>query len=64
MVHSTDPTPHAHELWSRLLDPMRQFGERVVEFFFQIEEAAATTDTYEIALELPGLSDGKCSFST
>ena len=57
MVHSTDPMPHAHELWSHLLNPVRRFGERVAEFFSPIAEAAATTETYEIALELPGLSD-------
>ena len=57
MVHSTDPMPHAYALWSHLLNPMRRFGERVAEFFSPIAKAAATTETYEVALELFRLSD-------
>lgn len=35
---------------------MRQFGERVPELFAPSAEAAATTESYEIALELPCIS--------
>ena len=57
MVQSTDLSPHPHDWWSHLLNPVRQFGERVAQFFSPSAEAAATTGSYEIALELPGISD-------
>ena len=57
MVQSNDPSRHPHDWWSHLLDPMRQFGERVAQYFSPIAEAATTRDTYEIAVELPGISE-------
>ena len=56
MVQSTDLASHPHDLWSHFLHPVRQIGQRVVEFFSPSAEAAASTESYEIALELPGIS--------
>ncbi len=57
MVKSTDLTAQAPDWWSQFLHPLRQFGERVAEFFSPSAEAAATEDAYEIAVELPGISE-------
>lgn len=57
MVRSTDLSSHPHDWWSHFINPVRQFGERVAEFFSPSAEAAATTESYEIALELPGISE-------
>lgn len=57
MVQSTDPSPYPHDWWSHLPNPLRQFGERVAQFFSPSAEAAATTESYEIALELPGVAE-------
>ena len=57
MVQRTDLDSHPHDWWSQLLDPMRRVGARVAEFFSPSAEAAATEESYEIALELPGMSD-------
>lgn len=59
MVQRTDLDPHHHDLWSQVLDPMRRIGARVAEFFSPSAHAAATTDAYEVALELPGMSDNE-----
>ena len=57
MVQSTDPSPHPHDWWAHFLNPVRQFGERVAQFFSPSAEAAATTGAYEIAVELPGVAE-------
>lgn len=57
MVQSTDPSPYPHDWWSHFLNPVRQLGERVAQFFAPSAEAAATTESYEIALELPGVAE-------
>ena len=57
MVQSTDPSPYPHDWWSHLPNPLRQFGERVAQFFSPSAEAAATTESYEIALELPRVAE-------
>ena len=57
MVHSTDPAPHPQEWWSHVLNPVRHFGQRVADFFTPSAEAAATDESYEISLELPGVSE-------
>ena len=57
MVQSTDLSPHPHDWWSHVLNPVRHLGERMAEFFSPSAEAAATTEAYDIALELPGLSE-------
>ena len=57
MVQSTELAPPLDELWSHVMNPVRQFGERVAHFFSPSAEAAATTESYEIALELPGIAE-------
>ena len=57
MVQSHDLAPRPHDWWSHLLNPVRQFGERVAQFFSPSAEAAATGDAYEIAVELPGIPE-------
>ena len=56
MVQPTDPAPQHQEWWSHVLNPVRHFGQRVGDFFTPSAEAAATNDSYEISLELPGIS--------
>ena len=57
MVEKAELTPHAADWWSQFMGPVRQFGERVAEFFAPSSEAATTTDAYEITMELPGVSE-------
>ena len=57
MVEKTDVSPHLPDWWSQLYAPMRQFGQKVAEFFSPSAEAAFTDEAYEIALELPGVKD-------
>lgn len=47
----------APNFWSQIQTPLRQFGERVAEFFSPSSEAATTKDAYEISVELPGVEE-------
>ncbi len=42
--------------WPSVLDPLRKAGERVAEWVAPRSEAATNGDSYEITLELPGVS--------
>lgn len=57
MVQRSDLDPRPHDWWSQLLDPIRQIGARVAAFLSPSAEAAETAASYEITLELPGMSD-------
>ena len=57
MVEKSELSPMAADYWSQLFTPVRHFGERVAEFFSPSSEAAATTDNYEISVELPGVGE-------
>lgn len=57
MVEKSELTPAATDWWSHMMNPVRHLGERVAEFFAPSSEAATTTDAYEVAVELPGVSD-------
>ncbi len=61
MVEKSDLTPAIPDWWSQFYTPVRQFGERVAEFFSPSSEAASTPDDYEISVELPGVSDDDIS---
>jgi len=52
-----DHTVAGHEAnWlQQLYDPLRQAGRRVAEYFAPQSEAAATGESYEIMVELPGV---------
>lgn len=57
MVTKQDLTSSNPDWWSQLYSPMRQFGERVAEFFAPSAEASTSTDTYEVTMELPGVGE-------
>lgn len=41
--------------WPNLHEPLRQFGERLADWFAPRSEAKASAAAYEIAVELPGV---------
>ncbi len=57
MVEKSDVTPNPSDWWSQFYAPVRQFGERVAEFFSPSSEAATTDENYEITVELPGVGE-------
>ena len=57
MVEKSELSRNVPDWWSQMFAPVRQFGERIAEFFAPSSEAAATEDAYEITVELPGVSD-------
>ena len=42
-------------IWPHVLDPLKQFGEKVAGYFAPAADAATTVDAYEINIELPGV---------
>ena len=61
MITKSDLTPAFPDWWSQFYAPVRQFGERVAEFFSPSSEAATTENSYEINIELPGVSEDDIS---
>ncbi|MEZ5668503.1 MAG: Hsp20/alpha crystallin family protein [Alphaproteobacteria bacterium] len=57
MVEKSELSRNTPDWWSQFFAPVRQFGERVAEFFAPSSEAAATPEAYEVSIELPGVSD-------
>lgn len=57
MIEKSELMPSSSDLWSQLYRPIRQFGERVAEFFQPSSEAAQAEAYYEISVELPGVSE-------
>ncbi|NQV44025.1 MAG: Hsp20/alpha crystallin family protein [Rhodospirillales bacterium] len=57
MVEKSEVSPNPADWWSQFYAPVRQFGERVAEFFSPNSEAATTDNAYEITVELPGVSE-------
>ena len=55
-MQTTDLVSRSQDWWTQFYHPVRQIGHRVAEFFSPSAEAAATTESYEISLELPGIS--------
>lgn len=47
---------HETGFWPNLLDPLRAAGARVADFFAPSSDAAATPDSYEVNVELPGVA--------
>lgn len=41
--------------WPSLMDPLRQVGDRIADFFAPSTDASATDQNYEIDIELPGV---------
>ena len=57
MITKSDVTSVVPDWWSHYYAPVRHFGERVAEFFSPSSEAATTENSYEINIELPGVSE-------
>lgn len=57
MVEKSELTPSRPDWWSHLYEPMREFGNRVAEFFSPSSEASGNDDFYEINVELPGVAE-------
>ncbi|AHB86030.1 Heat shock protein [Ruegeria pomeroyi DSS-3] len=53
MVEKSD---HAG-LWPSLYDPFRNFGARLADWLSPATEASGNEDAYDIAMELPGVSE-------
>lgn len=48
---------HENGFWPHVLDPLRNAGEKIANFFAPSADAASTDDVYEINVELPGVSE-------
>jgi HSP20 family protein len=46
---------HTAGFWPSALDPLREAGQRVADWFAPRSEAAVEGEAYEIAIELPGV---------
>lgn len=57
MVTKSDLTPDWPDWWSHFYGPVRNFGERVADFFSPNSEATTTDDGYDINIELPGVEE-------
>ncbi len=51
-----EKTEHS-SLWPSLYDPFRTFGSRLAEWVNPASEASSSDETYDIAIELPGVSE-------
>lgn len=54
---------HTSGFWPSLYDPLRQVGQRVAEWLAPASEAAASEDSYRIAVELPGVEENDIDLS-
>lgn len=65
MTRQELPISHKNEsgFWPHLFDPFREFGHAVSNFFAPKAEASHSDDSYEISLELPGVSEDDVSVS-
>lgn len=50
-------TPNSSGWWPDLLDPLRQAGERIAQYFSPRSDASADDDAYRISVELPGVKE-------
>ena len=46
---------HTAGLWPNLYEPLRNFGQKVADWFAPRSDASAMEDYYEINVELPGV---------
>jgi len=49
--------------WPNLMDPLRQVGTRIADFFAPSADASATQEAYEIDIELPGVASDNIDVS-
>ena len=55
MVEHTHSAGQRAGWWPQLYEPLRQFGEKLADWFAPRSEASAVKDYYEISMELPGV---------
>ena len=48
---------HESGFWPHVLDPLRNAGEKITNFFAPSADTASTGDVYEINVELPGVAE-------
>ena len=46
---------HTAGWWPQVYEPLRQFGEKVADWFAPRSEASTNENSYEICVELPGV---------
>jgi HSP20 family protein len=56
MVEKAHTAAGDHAWWPSLYAPIRGVGQKIANFFAPQADAAATDDSYEISIELPGVS--------
>ncbi|WP_420405583.1 Hsp20/alpha crystallin family protein [Nisaea sp.] len=61
MVEKVSQSNATPDWLSQLYAPVRQFGERIAEFLAPASEASVKPESYEIAIELPGVKEGDIS---
>ncbi|MBJ6371474.1 Hsp20/alpha crystallin family protein [Sedimentitalea arenosa] len=59
MVEKTEHTG----LWPSLYDPFRAMGARIADWLSPATEASGGTDSYDITMELPGVSEDDIDLS-
>jgi len=58
MVERSHTSGNTQEgFWPHVLDPLRQFGHKVADFFAPAADASAGAEHYDIAVELPGVKE-------
>lgn len=64
MVEPTRYVPlGGHGFWPNLLDPLKQVGQRIADYFSPQADAADSADAYHIELELPGVDENDIEVS-
>ena len=54
---------HTSGFWPGLVDPLRQFGQRIADWVAPPAEASASDAVYRIAVELPGVGEDEVEVS-
>ncbi|MCW8836512.1 MAG: Hsp20/alpha crystallin family protein [Rhodospirillales bacterium] len=57
------PTHYGDNWWAGFFDPLRSLTARVADFFAPSSEASGDRDSYEISIELPGISEKDISIA-
>ncbi len=64
MVENTPHLPTSEQAWwPHIVDPLRQLGAKIANFFTPTADAAAMEDAYEVNLELPGVGEDDIEIS-
>ena len=57
MVERSHTSGAGESFWPHVLDPLKQLGHKVAEFFAPSADASADAGQYDIAVELPGVDE-------